>query len=176
MNKTVDSSEILQRFSDDLGRIGEKFKRIQENLLFLKDSEKLNDLFGSLDRQDQINIMVDTAKTTLKFFSNMRDEISTNLIGSSDPEHMLVLGQALRCGEQMVGDIIVSMKKKPPDIHHTEFCVNFLLVILTKLLAISIEKMEIEGLYSDIAFCVYHSTPLVEGSIDDAAFAILGEK
>ena len=233
MNKTVDSSEILQTFSDGLydallsalspvvggveylrrmrqeyrirkeiqslkrkrqkfvltlagmlseeiigeeyDKIGEKLKRIQENSLFMEDFEKLNNLFGSLDRQDQINIMIETAKTTLKFISTMRDEISTNLIGSSDPEHMLVLGQALKCGEQMVNDIILSMKKKPPDIQNTEFCVNVLLVLLTKLLAISMEKMEIESLYSDIAFCIYHTLPQIEVSIDDAAFAILGE-
>ena len=166
------SEEII---SEEYDKIGEKLKKIQEDPLFVEDFEKLNNLFCSLDRQDQINIMIETAKTTSKFFSAVRDELSTNLIGSSDPEHMLVLGQALKCGEQMVNDIILSMKKKPPDIQNTEFCVNVLLVLLTKLLAISMGKMEIESLYSDIAFCIYHTLPQIEGSIDDAAFAILGE-
>ena len=52
---------------------------------------------------------------------------------------------------------------------------DFLLALLTKLLAISRGKMNINTLYKDIAFCIYHTKPQIESSIDDVASAILGE-
>jgi len=169
------TSALPQEIAERYDRIGENLRKIQKNPQFVKDFEKLNNLFHSLDPQAQVNIICETAKMTQKMFSAMQDEISKNTVGSSDPKRMLILGQALRCGEQMSGTIAGSMKKRPPDMRQTTFCINFLLVLLAKLLAISIEKIEVEALYTDIAFCIYHTKPQIEGPIDEAAFAILGE-
>lgn len=166
---------LLQEISEGHDNVGENLKKIQETPQFVKDFEKLNTLFSSLDPQDQINIIVETSKMTQQIFSEMRDEIAENTVGSSNPEHMLVLGQALGCGEEMLDSLVASMKKKPPDMKQAQFCINFLLVLITKLLAISIEKMDIDELYHDIAFCVYYTKPQIEGPVDDVAFAILGE-
>ena len=166
---------LLQEIAGEYDKVGETLKKIQRDPQFKKDFEKLNNLFHSLDPQDQVNIICETAKMTQKMFSAMQDEISKNTVGSSDPKRMLILGQALRCGEQMLGTIAGSMKKRPPDMRQTTFCINFLLVLLAKLLAISIEKIEVEALYKDIAFCIYHTKPQIKGPIDEAAFAILGE-
>lgn len=89
----------------------------------------------------------------------MRDEITEKGVGASDPEYMMVLGQALRCGIIMLDRLIVSMKRRPPDMQQTTLCTDFLLVLLAKLLAISIGKMNIDILCKDITFCIYHTNP-----------------
>jgi hypothetical protein len=165
----------LQGTIEEYDKAGENLKKIQDNPQFVADFEKLNTLFNSLDAQDQINIIVETAKMTQQVFTAMRDDIAKKGVGSSDPEHMLVLSQALRCGIIMLDTLIASMKKRPPDMRQTEFCVDFLLVLLTKFLAISIGKMDIDRLYDDIAFCIYHTKPQVDYPVDKAVFSILGE-
>lgn len=153
-----------------------KLKEIQESPRFRKNFEKLNKIFDSLNERDQMNILLETAKRTHQIFSEMRSQISTKLIEASDIEDVIILGQALRCGEMLVGDVIESVNKKPPNLKHTRFCMNFLLVFLIKFLAIIIGKMNPQDLYRDIALCLYFCRVDTRGLGDDSAFAILGEK
>lgn len=168
-------TDVLLEDITGYGIISEKIKKIKENPQFVKDFEKVDKVFSSLDEEDQIQAILETAKMARQIFSAMRDDVAANVIGSLNPEHMLILGQALRCGQQMVDDVVTSVRKKPPDMQCAEDCMNFLLVLLTKFLAISGGKMDIELLYNDIAFCIYHTEPQIEGPVDAAAFAILGE-
>ena len=167
-------TDVLLEDITGYGIIREKIKKIKENPQFAKDFEKVDKVFSSLDEEEQIQMIIESAKMARQLFSAMRD-VAANMIGSVNPEHMLILGQALRCGQQMVDDVVESMRKKPPDMQCAEDCMNVLLVLLTKFLAVSVGKMDIELLYNDIAFCIYHANPQIEGPVDAAAFAILGE-
>lgn len=158
---------------EQYAELHKRFKEIQESPEFRKHFEKLNQLFESLSKQDQRNIILITSNKTKEMFLEMRKQISINLIGASDKENMIIISQALRCGLILIDDIISSMSKTPPKANDIRFCMNLLLVLLIKLLEIHMKLMDPQILYGDIALCLYFCRSESPDLGDDSAFIIL---
>lgn len=161
---------------EQYAELHKKFREIQESPKFRKHFEKLNQLFESLSKQDQRNIILVTSNKTKEMFLEMRKQISNNLNEASDIENMIVLGQAIRCGLILVDDIISSMSKTPPKVDDIRFRMNLLLVLLIKFLEINMKLMDPQILYGDIALCLYFYRSESQDIGNDSAFAILEDK
>ena len=162
-------------------KVSEKFKEIIENPEFEENFKRIDKLFQDLNPEEQINLLNNTGKNIHKMILEIRDDISTKLIETSDKENMLILGQAFRCVDFLIRDLIESTKrKKHIDDEHISFCLNYSAVLLSKILAIYFNKINYDALYSDIAFITFYThinNPhfLNEPKeVDDSLFTILG--
>lgn len=163
-------------------KLEEKFKEIEKNPNFKKSFAKLDKLFKDITEEERTKLVIVTATKMNKNFLKMRNDISHGLIKTIDTENMIVLGQALRCMEFILKELIENMKKRSPDTENMKFCMSIMITLLTKILAIYFGKMEYKDLYPDIAFVTLHTSkthPQFLGKIDginDSVFAILGEE
>lgn len=163
-------------------KTGDKIKEVIENPDFIKEFEKINKVFEDLSPKEQKNLMIHTAKVINKSFFQMESVITKKAIEVSDPGNVLLLGRTLSYARYLTNEFIDVVKRRPDEKEHISFCLNCVMILLTKILAIYFKKMEYEDLYEDLSFItlyIYDTNPEYFGNlenVDRSIFTMLGDE
>lgn len=160
----------------------EKFEKLIEDPKFEVEFDKINKFFDDLTPEKQEEIMIHAAEMMNNTFLEVEENISDRVIDSSDPGNMLLLGRTFRYARYLLNEVVRDINRKSKDKERMEFHMSCIMILLARILAISLKKVDYEYLYSDISFItlyIYNNDPDYFGDLEDvdrSIFTMLGDK